>query len=95
MTTEQERLFSQSLKKIELVCWSGTADALAFRLGLPVARVIEAVGRMRNERRPGAIKIEINLARTAPIFEATRRALLNDADGEAGRGVLRLPEHGR
>ena len=92
MTTEQERLFSQSLKKIELVCWSGTADALAFRLGLPVGRVIEAVGRMRNERRPGAIKIEINLARTAPIFEATRRALLNDADGEAADALLHLAD---
>ena len=92
---DHERLCAQSSKMVEIVCWRGSLDCLALRLGLPVGRVIEAVGRMRDERRSGAIKIEVAMARTAPIFEAARRALLNDADAEAGRGVLRLPEHGR
>ena len=94
MTAESDRLLNQSLKRVEIVVWSGSLDCLAFRLGMSHEELITALTRSRDMRR-GTVKIEINLARTAPIFEAARRALLNDGNGEAAGGVLRLPEHGR
>jgi len=48
---DRERILSQSLKRIELVAWSGTVDALALRLNMRTDKLIEALGRVASERR--------------------------------------------
>ena len=40
---ERERLLSQTLKRVELVAWSGTVDALALRLNMRTDKLIEAL----------------------------------------------------
>ena len=91
MTTEQERLFSQSLKKIELVCWSGNADTLAFRLGLSVEDLFAGLARVADTRN-GRLKLEVALPSNRPVFAAARRALLRPPDGEAASAVLSLAD---
>ena len=88
---ERERILSQSLKRIELVAWSGTVDALALRLGMRTDKLIEALGRTQ-DMRSTPLKIEVNLGRTGPVFAAAKRALLRPADGEAASAVLSLAD---
>ena len=91
MTTESEKLFSQSLKRVEIIAWSGTLDSLAFRLGMRTDKLIEALGRVQ-DLRSTPIKVEVSLARTAPVFAAARRALLRPAEGEAADALLHLAD---
>lgn len=88
---ERERLLSQTLKRVELVAWSGTVDALALRLNMRTDKLIEALGRVQDLRNT-PIKIEVSLARTAPVFAAARRALLQPAEGEAADALLHLAD---
>ena len=89
MTAESDRLLNQSLKRVEIVVWSGSLDCLAFRLGMSHAELITALTRSRDMRR-GTVKIEVAMARTAPIFEAAKRALLNDGSAEPADALLHL-----
>lgn len=86
---DRDRLLSQSLKRVEIIAWSGTVDALAFRLGMSHAELITALTRTQDLRR-GTIKIEISPTNTAPIFAAAKRALLRPQEGEAASAVLSL-----
>ncbi len=88
---ERERILSQSLKRIELVAWSGTVDALALRLGLRTDKLIEALGRVQDLRNT-PIKVEVSLARTAPVFAAAKRVLTRPPEGEAASAVLSLAD---
>ena len=88
---DRERLLSQTLKRVELVAWSGTVDALALRLNMRTDKLIEALGRVQDLRNT-PIKIEVNLGRTAPVFAAAKRALLRPADGEAADALLHLAD---
>ena len=88
---DRERILSQSLKRIELVAWSGTVDSLAFRLGMRTDKLIEALGRVQ-DLRSTPIKVEVNLARTAPVFAAAKRVLTRPLDGEAASAVLSLAD---
>ena len=87
---DRERILSQSLKRVELVAWSGTVDALALRLNMRTDKLIEALGRVQDLRNT-PIKIEVSLARTAPVFAAARRAL-TPAEGEAADALLHLAD---
>ena len=89
MTTERDRLLSQSLKRVEIIAWSGTVDSLAFRLGMRTEKLIEALGRVQDLRNT-PIKIEVSLGRTGPIFAAAKRVLTRPPEGEAASAVLSL-----
>ena len=91
MTAESDRLLNQSLKRVEIVVWSGSLDCLAFRLGMSHEELITALTRSRDLRR-GTVKIEVAMARTAPIFAAAKRALLRPAEGEAADALLHLAD---
>ena len=91
MTAESDRLLNQSLKRVEIVVWSGSLDCLAFRLGMSHEELITALTRSRDLRR-GTVKIEVAMARTAPIFAAAKRALLRPPAGEAADALLHLAD---
>ena len=91
MTAESDRLLNQSLKRVEIVVWSGSLDCLAFRLGMSHEELITALTRSRDLRR-GTVKIEVAMARTAPVFAAAKRALLRPAEGEAADALLHLAD---
>ena len=91
MTAESDRLLNQSLKRVEIVVWSGSLDCLAFRLGMSHEELITALTRSRDLRR-GTVKIEVAMARTAPIFAAAKRALLRPQEGEPADALLHLAD---
>jgi len=91
VTTESEKLFSQSLKKIELVCWSGNADTLAFRLGLSVEDLFAGLARVADTRN-GRLKLEVALPSNRPVFAAAKRALLRPPDAEPADALLHLAD---
>ena len=88
---DRERLLSQSQKRVELIAWSGTVDSLAFRLGMRTEKLIEALGRVQ-DLRSTPIKIEVSLARTAPVFAAAKRVLTRPPEGEAADALLHLAD---
>jgi hypothetical protein len=86
---DRERILSQSLKRVEIVAWSGTVDCLAHRLNMRQEDLIEALGRVQDLRNT-PLKVAVSLARTAPVFAAARRVLTRPLEGEAASAVLSL-----
>lgn len=69
-----ETLRCQSMKRIELIVWSGSVELLAFWLGIRPDDLLAALGRVQ-DLRAVPIRLDIALANNAPVWSAVRRRL--------------------
>lgn len=85
---------TESDPTVLLVAWSGPTSALAARLGVAPADLLALLRTTGRDANRTPIKLNVDLANTAPLWAATRRRL-NAARAGAGErpDLLEHPLH--
>ena len=85
---------TESDPTVLLVAWSGPTSALAARLGCAPADLLAALRTMGRDANRTPIKLNVDLANTAPLWAATRRRLASAAAGVGSEsGIADHPLH--